>query len=43
MIQKIIPSVDQNYWLKRLNTLKKSKVPKVVGPMNKKTNKKCNN
>ena len=40
MLQKTIPSVDYNYWLKRpdiqFDKLTK-KVPKVVKPTNKKT------
>ena len=44
MIYKITPSVDYNWWLKRLDTQINEptnqysiKVPKIVKPMNKKT------
>ena len=39
MIHKITPSVDYNYWLKRLDTTNQNsiKVLKVVEPTNKKT------
>ena len=44
IIQLITPSVEYNYWLKRLNTQNKERtsqnsvnVPKVVKPTNKKT------